>query len=208
MSLLRGEGPRTRTLRAALRRRGRTPAGRRPQLDARVLQALTCTRAIVFTDTDDFTLRVERDGIVHFLMTFDRAVRALRPALAALGGRIVKVEADSLLLLFPDLRAACRGVDAIERALRAANRRLPADESLVFSYGIGFGPVLELERDVFGIEVNLASKLGEDCARPGEVLLTEQAWTALPPSLARRAERCGQVTFAGRPMPVHRLRAR
>ena len=39
-------------------------------------------------------------------------------------------------------------------------------------YGVGFGDVLELDGDVFGAEVNLASKIGEDLARPGEVLLT------------------------------------
>ena len=43
-----------------------------------------------------------RHGILHFLMVFARAVRALRPLVARHGGRLVKVEADSLLLAFPD----------------------------------------------------------------------------------------------------------
>lgn len=205
MRLLRGDGPRTNALRAALRRRERTAPERRPALDAAVLARLARPRAVVYTDTDDFTRRVARDGIVHFLMAFERAVREVGPALVRLGGRLVKVEADSLMLLFPDAAAACRGVALVERRLARFNRRRPRDERLAFSYGIGFGPVLELEEDVFGLEVNLASKLGEDRARPGDVLLTPAAAESLPPALRRRAARAGFVGFVGRPMAVYRL---
>jgi class 3 adenylate cyclase len=207
MSLLRGGGPRTRALRAALRRRERAGAPARTRLDERVLARLARPRAVVFTDTDDFTRRVARDGIVHFLMAFDRAVRRLVPGLARLGGRLVKVEADSLLLVFPDALAACRGVALLESRLARANRDRPPDERLAFSYGVGYGPVLELEEDVFGLEVNLASKLGEDRARPGDVLLTPSAAAALPPAWRARAARCGTVGFCGQPMAVYRLRA-
>ena len=205
---MRGGGPRTRRLRSILRRRERaTPEGRRT-LDARGLGVLARPLAIVYTDTDDFTHRAARDGILHFLMCFDRALRGLRPGIAQSGGRVVKVEADSLMLAFPDAAAACRGVDAMERSLRRVNRGRPTSEQLAFSYGIGFGQVLELEDDVFGLEVNLASKLGEDLARPGEVLLTPSAAEALPAVLRRRLAPYGQVGFAGHPMPVQRLRPR
>ena len=60
-------------------------------------------------------------------------------------------------------------------------------------------------QDVLGLEVNLASKLGEDRARRGEILLTEAAVAALPPALRSRLEPGGEVEFTGRPMPVARL---
>lgn len=205
---MRGSGPRTRRLRAILKRRERTTPERRAALDARGLAVLARPLAIVYTDTDDFTHRAARDGILHFLMCFDRALRQIRPAIARDGGRLVKVEADSLMLAFPDAAAACRGVDAMERGLRRVNRGRPTNEQLAFSYGIGFGQVLELEDDVFGLEVNLASKLGEDLGRPGEVLLTPAAAEALPAALRRRLVPYGQVAFAGHPMPVQRLRPR
>lgn len=205
---MRGSGPRTRRLRAILKRRERTTPERRPGLDARGLGVLARPLAIVYTDTDDFTHRAARDGILHFLMCFDRALRVVRPGIARNGGRVVKVEADSLMLAFPDVAAACRGVDAMEQGLRRVNRGRPTNEQLAFSYGIGFGQVLELEDDVFGLEVNLASKLGEDLARPGEVLLTRAAAETLPAPLRRRLAPYGQVGFAGHPMPVQRLRPR
>jgi adenylate cyclase len=205
---MRGGGPRTRRLRTILRRRERATPERRPALDARGLGVLARPLAIVYTDTDDFTHRAARDGILHFLMCFDRALRDLRPGIARCGGRVVKVEADSLMLAFPDVASACRGVDAMEGALARLNRRSPPNEQLAFSYGVGFGQVLELEDDVFGLEVNLASKLGEDLGRPGEVLLTPSAAETLPAALRRRLAAYGQVAFAGRPMPVTRLRPR
>jgi adenylate cyclase len=205
---VRGSGPRTRQLRSILKRRERVTAERRAAFDARGLGALARPLAIVYTDTDDFTHRAARDGILHFLMCFDRAVRGLRPGIARHGGRVVKVEADSLMIAFPDAPSACRGIDAIEQALRRLNRGRPTNEQLAFSYGIGFGQVLELEADLFGLEVNLASKLGEDVARPGEVLLTPSAAETLPATLRRRLAPYGRVAFAGNPMPVQRLRPR
>jgi class 3 adenylate cyclase len=65
--------------------------------------------------------------------------------------------------------------------------------------------MLDLGKDVLGLEVNLASKLGEDRARPGEILLTEAAVAALPASLRSRLEPGGEVEFTGRPMKVVRL---
>jgi class 3 adenylate cyclase len=194
--------------RAALRRRERVSPARRAGFDARLMDTAAHPLGIVYTDTADFTHRAARDGIVHFLMAFERAQRAVQPAIRACGGRLVKVEADSLLLVFPDAATACRGVDGMERAIRGANRGRPDDECVIFSYGIGWGSVLDLEEDVFGLEVNLASKLGEDLARPGEVLLTPAAAAALPRSLARRLEEYRQVGFAGMPMSVQRLMPR
>lgn len=45
--------------------------------------------------------------------------------------------------------------------------------------GIGYGPILLAAEDFFGDEVNQASKLGEDIAGHGEVLLTGAARKAL-----------------------------
>jgi len=54
--------------------------------------------------------------------------------------------------------------------------------------------------------VNLASKLGEDRAHPGEALLTPSATEALPPARRRGLATHGTVDYGGTPMAVHRLR--
>jgi class 3 adenylate cyclase len=195
-------------LAAALRRRERLAPAGREKLDRETHAKLDRTLAIVYTDTDDFTVRVARHGVLQFLMSFARGVRTLRPIVARHRGRLVKVEADSLLLVFPDPARACRATLAMAKALERLNRGKPASEQVAFSFGIGFGEVLDLGEDVLGLEVNLAAKLGEDRALPGEVLLTEAAAAALPASLRARLEPAGDVEFTGRPMAVARLSGR
>jgi class 3 adenylate cyclase len=196
---------RTSLLEAALRRRESRGPAQRPALDTRTLAALARPLAVVYTDTADFTRRVGRHGILHFLMVFARAVRELRPLVTRHGGRLVKVEADSLLLAFPDAARACRAALALKPAIARLNRGRPPSERVAFSFGIGFGEVLDLGHDLLGLEVNLASKLGEDRARPGEILLTPGAVAGLPPALRLGLVPHGSARFTSRPMPIARL---
>ena len=201
----RSLGPRTRRLAAFLERRARAAAEEWADLDARQARGLFRRRAIVFTDTANFTTRTFEHGILHFLMLFERFVPEVEEDLPARRGRLVKVDGDSLLLEYERLSDACRGVRAIEALLRRRNRGLPERDRLQFSYGIGWGDVLDLGDDVFGLEVNLASKLGEDVARPGEALLTPAAVQALPPARRRTLRHYGEVQFGGVMVDLHRL---
>jgi adenylate cyclase len=199
-------GARNRRLRAFLQKREAAVPPRRPEMDCRNFPALFRRQAVVFTDTADFTVRTLRDGILHFLMIFDRIARRASEAVRPSRGRLVKVEADSLLLTFPDVPRACRGVERIEALVRSLNRRLPENERLRFAYGIGYGDLLELEDDVFGLEVNLASKIGEDLAEPGEALLTPAASEALRrTALERRLRDHATVDFGDRALDIRRL---
>jgi adenylate cyclase len=206
VGLFHGDGPRTRRLRAYLVRRARVGGPRRAPLDAAAHGRLFRRRAIVFTDTADFTTRAARDGILHFLMLLNRVVTSAEPVVRRCGGEIVKVEGDSLLLRFPDAVAACHGVRALDGLLRRLGRGRPRGERLRFSYGVGYGEVLEIEHDLFGLEVNLASKLGEDVAKPGEALLTPAAAAALDAATLRRVVPYRVVVFGGRAMPAVRLK--
>ena len=95
-----------------------------------------------------------------------------------------------------------------QELLRRLNRGRVTDEQLCFSYGIGYGDMLDLEEDLFGLEVNLASKLGEDLAKPGEALLTPTAAAALSPALLRRVVPYRIVTFGNVSLPVQQLKLR
>ena len=83
----------------------------------------------------------------------------------------------------------------LESALPRLNRGRPENEQLRFSYGIGYGDVLDLDEDMFGLEVNLASKLGEDLAEPGEALLTPSAAAAVSAATLKRLTPHTVVTF-------------
>jgi class 3 adenylate cyclase len=102
------------------------------------------------------------------------------PLVSAHRGRIVKAEADNLYCLFPDVAEAIAASAAIGRRMEAANEALADDRKLYASIGIGYGRILNIgDRDFYGDEVNFASKLGEDIAKRGEILLTQGAFARL-----------------------------
>src|SRR6185369_7147034 len=82
MSMFHTRGARTRRLLENLAQRSRVAPARRRRFDEESHSRLFRPRAVVFTDTADFTTRTAKDGIVHFLMIFDRAVTVLRPVAA------------------------------------------------------------------------------------------------------------------------------
>jgi class 3 adenylate cyclase len=208
MALFHGRGARTRKLVAYLKRRAKGRAAERPAMDSASFPSLFRKRAIVYTDTADFTLRTAQDGILHFLMVFERVAEEAASVVRRSGGDLVKAEGDSLLIRYPDVDAACRGVAELEAAVARLNRGRPANEQLHFSYGIGYGDVLDLDADMFGLEVNLASKLGEDLAEPGEALVTPAAAAAAGKATLKRLVPHTVVTFGTQSIPVQRLKLR
>ena len=85
-------------------------------------------------------------------------------------------EADNSYAAFPTARAAIRAAVEIQRATAAANEQRPEASRLWVSIGIGFGKVLRIgNENIWGDEMNLASKLGEDTAEAREVLITQTA---------------------------------
>ena len=208
MGMFRPGRRRTRRLTDFLRKRTKTPAAKRPELDCKSFPELFRKRAVVFTDTADFTIRTARDGILHFLMVFDTVATLAEKVVKKTGGERVKVEGDSLLLRYEDADAAVRSVLALDEAIQAYNRGVPENEQVHFSYGVGYGDILDTDDDMFGLEVNLASKIGEDLAEPGEALLTASACAALDPALLRRVVPHRIVTFGSQAIPVSRLKLR
>jgi class 3 adenylate cyclase len=208
MGMFRPAGRLTRRVTDFLRRRTKTAAAKRPELDCKSFPDLFRKRAVVFTDTADFTIRTARDGILHFLMVFDTVTTIAEKVVRRTGGEMVKVEGDSLLLRYDDANAAVRSVLELDDALQAYNRGRPENEQVHFSYGVGYGDVLDTDHDMFGLEVNLASKIGEDLAEPGEALLTASASAALEPGLLRRVVPHRIITFGPQAIPISRLKLR
>ena len=61
----------------------------------------------------------------------------------------------------------------MQKKCSTINARRPPEEQIVLCVGLGFGTLLKIgDDDVFGHEVNLASKLGEDTAEASEILVT------------------------------------
>jgi adenylate cyclase len=145
-------------------------------LAARIEAEFGEDRAVLSLDMSGFSRTTQLRGITAFLLMIHQMKLLARPAIEAAGGILVKSEADNLHCLFPDVPEAVAGARQIMNRLDTVNLLLPEDRRLYASIGIGYGRILNVdEEDMFGDEVNLASKLGEDIAQQGMILLTAAA---------------------------------
>jgi adenylate cyclase len=152
------------------------PKERRPAVEQMILDTFQCRKAVLALDMSGFTLSVRRDGILAYLCQIRRMHKITRPIVHTYRGEVVKNEADNLLAVFDDV------ADAVAAGLAMVRGAVTEGHSpvLAFSVGIDVGDILLIhEQDCFGDAVNLAYKLGEDIARPGEVLVTRAAREAL-----------------------------
>jgi len=142
-------------------------------IDERIWSQFGEQWTIMFTDLAGFSRQVAKFGIIHFLQVIFEQKRLLLPLVEQHDGTLVKVEADSLLIGFENTALAVRCAVAMQHACRSFNTGRDPEEQLVLCVGLGHGRVLKIgDEDVFGHEVNLASKLGEDAAKPTEILAT------------------------------------
>src|SRR6185503_10857599 len=96
-------------------------------------------------------------------------------------------------------RAVACGI-AMQRACSNLNERRKPEEQILLCLGIGYGRILRIgESDVWGREVNGASKLGEDTAKPYEILVTSAVKDALGDTTTFTYEDIGAGSFGGTP---------
>jgi class 3 adenylate cyclase len=103
---------------------------------------------------------------------------------------LVKFEADNCFAMFEDVPSAVEAAIALNTAFTAINQFTDDEFDIRVSIGIDFGEVLLIGGpDYFGDTVNRASKLGEDVAGPGDILLAEAALAQYPPDRQPAGER-------------------
>jgi class 3 adenylate cyclase len=155
-------------------------AGARKCLEDDLWQRYGAERAVLVLDMSGFSQLTHRYGVIHYLSMVRRMQLTAGPIVRDFGGMPVKFEADNAFAMFPDVLAAVRAALALNRAFDAANFDTPPELDIKISCGIDYGRILVIEgRDFFGDPVNHACKLGEDLARPGEILVTREAMDRL-----------------------------
>lgn len=160
-------------------------------IDRELWQRFGAQRAVMFTDLCGFSRRSAEFGITHFLQLIREVNRLTAPIIGRYGGRILKECGDSALVVFQDADDGLACSIAMQHACQAESAGRPLEEQLLLCIGLGFGAVLCPGHDVWGTEVNAASKLGEDMACRDEILVTRGVKDGL--------RRCHDATF--RPFP-------
>lgn len=161
----------------------------RAAAEAELWTAYGVEGAVMVLDMAGFSLLTLRHGVVHYLALVQRMQRLVRPVVERHLGSVVKFEADNCFARFPEVKPAIAATVEIHRAFTHLNALQDARSDITVSTGVDFGRFLLVDagRDFFGGPVNLASKLGEDIAQPGEVLVTAEAM-----------ERVGELPDLGR----------
>ena len=132
--------------------------------------------AVMFTDLSGFSRQVEKFGILHFLQIIHEHKQLLTPIIQRHDGILIKIEADSLIVIFRRTVSAVQCAVEMQEVLREFNKTRPPETEVLLCVGIGHGEMLRVgDLDVWGREVNAASKLGEDTAKSGEILMTKAA---------------------------------
>ena len=167
----------------------------RDEIEAEIQRIFTQRKAVLVLDMSGFSRTTKDRGIVAFLLMIHQMQLLSLPSVESHGGVVIKAEADNLFCLFDQVDDAVKASLEITTRLKTANVVLPKDMELYVSIGIGYGPILNIENEeIWGDEVNLASKLGEDIAKLGEVLLTSDGRAQLQATDLRLKERTFSIS--------------
>lgn len=149
------------------------PGADKQRIDERIWDLFGEDWCVMFTDLSGFSRRVAEFGIIHFLQTIHESERLLIPVIDAHDGFVLKMEGDSFLVTFRNAHKCLQCALAMQQTVRDYNRDRLDEEKVLLCVGLGHGRMLRIgDTDVFGAEVNAASRLGEDLAKSGEILTT------------------------------------
>lgn len=151
-----------------------------PEIKKTLMNKYGTQTTLLILDSSGFTRISRSHTIYHFLSCLVQ----MRDIVYNVFQRY---DCDHFYPISDNIYAEFESPDIAVEASREANRKivetklmLTDDEPFSICVGIGYGRVLRSESEgLYGDEMNLASKLGEDIARAGEILLTESAYNRL-----------------------------
>ncbi|MFO1066941.1 MAG: adenylate/guanylate cyclase domain-containing protein [Geminicoccaceae bacterium] len=161
--------------------------------------------AILAADVVGYSRMMGADEAGTLAALRTRRVDMIEPALAAQGGRIVKLMGDGLLAEFASAVAATECAVAIQAAMAAANEGLPDERRIVLRIGLHVGDVIVEEDDLYGDGVNIAARL-EGAAPPGGIVLSEDAWRQVQGKVAAGFAELGALSLKNIERPVRAFR--
>jgi class 3 adenylate cyclase len=154
----------------------------RRKIESTLWQDFGAEQAVFVLDMSGFSLLTRKYGIVHYLSMVRRMQLTADPIVRSYEGYMIKFEADNCFAMFPNPLLAVNAAIAMQHAFTAANLLTSDDLDIHIACGIDYGKVLIIgHEDCFGDPVNRASKMGEDVAAAGEILVTKEAMDMIPP---------------------------
>jgi adenylate cyclase len=137
--------------------------------------------AVLILDSSGFSRTTKELGIIHFLTRLAHLRNIVIPIIEKKKCISHRTEADNIMAEFDTVDQALNVVIEAKLAIKEHGLMLTETQPYQIAVGIGFGKLLfsETLEGYYGEEMNLASKLGEDTAKGGEILITESAFQTI-----------------------------
>jgi len=162
-------------------------------------------QTVFVLDMSGFSRLTRKYGIIHYLSMVRRMQLTTEPIVKAFEGYMIKYEADNCFAVFPAPLQAVNAAIAMQHAFDAANLLTAEDLDIRIACGIDYGRILIIgNEDCFGDAVNRASKLGEDVAEAGEILVTKEAMVMIPAEAGLKAREVN-LSISGINIPAYAI---
>ena len=199
-------GEETERFERLLKRRGTGVEGN-AEIEREIFERYQDHCAVLVLDSSGFTRLTQTHGIIHFLALVVDMRSRLLPVFQQHGALMVWFEADNLYAVFPEALPAVQAALAAQLTMAEANNNRSEEERLDICVGIGAGRLLRIgTENIYGHQMNLASKLGEDCAESGDVLITEDAWNEIADHVDGLYGELRTVRVSGVDIPYRKLK--
>ncbi len=186
-----------------LRFSGERSAERRAKIEKMLWKEYGTEKVVFVLDMSGFSLLTRKHGVVHYLSMVRRMQLIAGPLIKQYNGRVIKFQADNCFAVFNETLPAIHAAIAMQAAFHASNLLTPSDLDIHISCGIDYGKILIIEnKDFFGDAVNRASKLGEDVASAGEILVTDEAMQRIEKGLRIKTQKM-KVSISGLEIDAH-----
>lgn len=134
--------------------------------------------AILVTDMSHFSQVTNELGIVYYLGLIKKMQDIIAMSVSRQQGQVIKFVADNSFSIFDNVDQAIATMIEVNEKMSLENRHSPESRDIKICAGIDYGDFLNINnKDLFGACVNFASRLGEDIAKPREILISEQAYS-------------------------------
>jgi len=167
------------------------------RIDGIIAENFEKEMAIMIIDSSGFSRKTVEYGIIHFLAILKRVNDKLKPIIKNNHGKLLTEWADNFIIAFNSPEDAINAAIEMNNFIYEYNRGVTAPEKFGICIGVGYGTVLYTGNDIFGHEVNLASKLGEDIAKQGEILITENTHLFLKDKSDFTTEEIEKISVSG-----------
>ena len=130
--------------------------------------------AIMFTDIVDYSKLMGRDESAAMTL-LENKEEIISPIITEFNGKIKKSGGDGYLIEFSSAVDAVRCAKKVQNTISEFNITQNDDEKIVIRIGIHLGDILIRDNDIFGNDVNIASRI-ESLAEPGGICISQTVY--------------------------------